>query len=98
MNKTLLVLTSFLGMLSIVLGAFGAHALKEKLGIDGLKSFETGVKYQMFHVLAIFVVQLLPQINNQDKTWISLIFIFGIIFFSGSLFVISTGLIPAKSI
>ena len=98
MNKTLLVIISILGALGVVLGALGAHALKEKLGVDGLKTFETGVKYHMFHVLVLLIVQLFPQLNSTDKLWISTFYILGILCFSGSLYVISTGLISAKSI
>jgi uncharacterized membrane protein YgdD (TMEM256/DUF423 family) len=98
MNKTILVLAAMLGALGVILGALGAHALKERLGIDGIKNFETGVKYHMFHVLALLLVQLFPQLLPAEKNWISVFFILGILFFSGSLYVISTGLIPAKSI
>jgi len=98
MNKTILVITSLLGALAVVFGALGAHALKSKLGIDELKNFETGVKYQMFHVFAIFLVQLFHILQPSEKTWISILFLLGIIFFSGSLYVISNGLISAKTI
>lgn len=98
MNKTIVIITSFLGALGVVLGALGAHALKEKLGIDGLKNFETGVKYHMIHVLAILIVQLLPNLQLSEKNWISVFYLLGILFFSGSLYVITTDLIPAKSI
>ena len=53
-----LVITGFLGMFAIVLGAFGAHALKELLTSDQLLSFETAVTYQMYLVLVLlFVIQ-----------------------------------------
>jgi uncharacterized membrane protein YgdD (TMEM256/DUF423 family) len=67
MNKTILVLAAMLGALGVILGALGAHALKERLGIDGIKNFETGVKYHMFHVLALLVVQLFPSIVTCRK-------------------------------
>ncbi len=98
MNKVLLFIVSLLGALGVLLGALGAHALKEKLGVDGLKNFETGVKYHMFHVLVLLIVQLFPKLTASDKLWVSVLYILGIVFFSGSLYVISTGLIPAKSI
>ena len=98
MNKFILVITAVLGALGIILGAFGAHALKEKLSIDALKNFETGVRYQMYHVLAILVVAAISQFNTSDKNWIALFFIIGILFFSGSLYAISVGGINPKSI
>jgi uncharacterized membrane protein YgdD (TMEM256/DUF423 family) len=47
--------------LSIVLGAFGAHALKDKISVDRLLSFETGVKYQMYHGLALLILGVLVE-------------------------------------
>jgi uncharacterized membrane protein YgdD (TMEM256/DUF423 family) len=98
MNKSILVLTSLLGAFGVILGALGAHALKERLGVDGLKTFETGVKYHMIHVLALLILQLFPQLSQNDKLWVSILFLLGILFFSGSLYVISTDVISAKSI
>jgi len=54
-NKNLAI-TSVLGLIAVILGAFGAHALKEKLGVDALKSFETAVRYQMYHVIVLLFV------------------------------------------
>ena len=56
-NKNL-TFTALLGMLAIVLGAFGAHALKDRLGVDDLKIFETGVRYQMYHVIVMLILGL----------------------------------------
>ena len=55
--KNYLTITAILGAITIILGAFGAHALKEKLSIDQLASFETAVKYQFYHVLVLLFVQ-----------------------------------------
>jgi hypothetical protein len=48
MKNRNLILTSILGALTVILGAFGSHVLKEKLGVEGLETFETAVKYQMY--------------------------------------------------
>ncbi|MFT4575985.1 MAG: uncharacterized membrane protein YgdD (TMEM256/DUF423 family), partial [Polaribacter sp.] len=53
MNQFTLVFAAIFGMLAIILGAFGAHALKKILNDDQLKSFETGVKYQMYHAIVL---------------------------------------------
>lgn len=98
MNKIILVLASLLGAVAVILGALGAHALKEKLGVDGLRNWETAVKYHFFHVFALLIIQLFPQLQQTEKNWISLFFIIGILFFSGSLYLISTGLVEAKTI
>lgn len=96
-NKNLTI-TAILGMLAIILGAFGAHALKEKLGIDALKNFETGVRYQMYHVIVLLFVNMYPPFTSKIKNTISLLFFFGILFFSGSLYAISIFDIDPKSI
>ena len=51
MDKKILSTAGILGVTAIILGAFGAHALKEVLTIDQLSTFETGVKYQIYHAL-----------------------------------------------
>lgn len=96
-NKNLTI-TALFGMLAVILGAFGAHALKDKLGIDALKNFETGVKYQMVHVLVLLIVNIYTGFSDKIKNSISLFFFLGILFFSGSLYAISAFGIPAKSI
>ena len=97
MNKNL-SLTALLGFLAVVLGAFGAHTLKEKIGLDQLKIFETGVKYQMYHVLALLFVNSYTGFNAKVKNRISLFFFIGILCFSGSLYLLATQVIPAKII
>jgi len=96
-NKNLII-TSILGALAIVLGAFGAHALKERLGVDGLKNFETGVRYQMYHVIVLLFINTYTSFSTNTKNTISWLFFTGILFFSGSLYAITAGGIDPKSI
>ena len=96
MNRYLLI-TSIVGGLTIILAAFGAHALEEILDVSQLKSFETGVRYQMYHVLALFFVNIYDGFTAKYKIWISNFFLLGIVLFSGSIFAISFG-IQAKYI
>ena len=91
-------IAAFLGMLTIILGAFGAHALKDQLEPESLQSFETGVRYMMFHVLGILLINFSPLLSQRSKTRISQFFLIGIVLFSGSIFVIATGMIQAKKI
>ena len=57
MNKTILITAAILGILSIVLGAFAAHGLKELISVESQQTFETGVRYQMYHsILLLFAV------------------------------------------
>lgn len=97
MNKNL-VITSLIGILTIILGAFGTHALAEKLSVDSLKSFETAVQYQMYHVLVLLFVNTYNGFSDFSKKYISILFFFGILFFSGSIYLITIGGISAKSI
>jgi uncharacterized membrane protein YgdD (TMEM256/DUF423 family) len=97
MNKNLSI-TAFLGFLAVVLGAFGAHTLKNKIGLDQLKIFETGVRYQMYHVLVLLFVNSFSGFSEKVKNKISLFFFIGILFFSGSLYLLSMQIISAKII
>ena len=96
MNKNLAI-TSFLGAITILLGAFGAHSLQESLSDIALNSFETGVRYQMFHVLVLLFVNSYDKFTSKDKNLISYLFFIGILFFSGSIYAISFG-VDAKNI
>lgn len=96
-NKNL-TLASVLGMLAIIFGAFGAHALKEKLGVDDLKTFETGVRYQIIHVIVLLLVNMYADFSQKVKNTISLFFFIGIFFFSGSLYAITALQLDPKSI
>jgi len=97
MNKNL-VITTIIGILTIILGAFGTHILAEKLSVDSMKSFETAVQYQMYHVLALLFINTYKGFSNKTKKHISILFLCGILFFSGSIYLITIGGIPAKSI
>lgn len=98
MKNTYLAIAAFLGVLTVVLGAFGAHSLKEKLDVDSMQSFETGVRYMMYHVLAILLIQNSSQLDQKSRNRISQLFLTGVLFFSGSIFVITTGLVSASHI
>ncbi len=96
--KKLLAITAFLGGIGVILGALGAHALKHQLDSEQLKSFQTGVLYQMIHVLAILAIAGTSFLNEQKKKIIINIFLLGIFLFSGSIYLIYLANIPAKSI
>ncbi len=98
MKSKNLVITSILGAIAILLGAFGAHALKEKLGVDALKSFETGVRYQMYHVIVLLFVNTYIGFTSKTKNVISMLFITGIVLFSGSIYAITVLDVNPKSI
>lgn len=93
-----LTIASFLGILAVVLGAFGAHALKTKLTPEAMQSFETAVRYQFLHVLLLLFVNTYNEFNEKVKNKISWLLIIGILFFSGSIYLIHLLNVPAKSI
>tara|TARA_B110000240_G_C13485659_1_gene447264 strand:+ start:1717 stop:2097 length:381 start_codon:yes stop_codon:yes gene_type:complete len=93
-----LIITCFFGVSAIMLGAFGAHALKETLTVDQLQSFETAVRYQMYHVMVLLFLNTYESFSIKQKKVISYLFFTGIIFFSGSIYLIQLTPIAAKSI
>ena len=97
MHKNLTII-SLLGMFTIVLGAFGAHALKETFTTDQLSSFETAIRYQMYHVLALLFVNTYAGFSDRKRKQISRLFFAGILLFSGSIYVIQLTAVTAKSI
>ena len=77
-------------LLSVIIGAFGAHGLKEILTkLNTLETFQTAVHYQMFHSIAILLSGILFQIGMLESKLPMLLFVFGIIIFSGSLYILS---------
>jgi uncharacterized membrane protein YgdD (TMEM256/DUF423 family) len=90
MEKKITVTAAFLGMTAIILGAFGAHALKTVLTMDQLATFETGVKYQMYHALFLMLVGLNASISEKTKRAIYFLTVIGVVFFSGSIYLLAT--------
>ena len=93
-----LTIAAVLGIIAVILGAFGAHALKSKLSPAAMQSFETAVRYQFLHVLLLLFVNTFKEFNLKQKNSISFLLIGGIIFFSGSIYMIHLVGVPAKSI
>ena len=91
MQKIFLIIASILALLSVSIGAFGAHGLKDILDKNGrLANFETAVKYQFYHVFAIIIVALLmDKFSEKMMTYAGYSFMAGILFFSGSLYILS---------
>lgn len=89
MDKKIISTAAIFGMIAIILGAFGAHALKKVLSLEQLATFETGVKYQMYHALFLLFIGL-AEISQKIKKTIYLLVVFGIVFFSGSIYLLAT--------
>ncbi|RKS12991.1 DUF423 domain-containing protein [Flavobacterium sp. 120] len=90
MDKRILSTGAILGMIAIILGAFGAHALKKVLSIEQLSTFETGVRYQMYHALFLLFFGLMKGIPQKTKKAIYFLVLFGVILFSGSIYLLAT--------
>ena len=91
MERKIIATAAFFGMTAVILGAFGAHKLKELLDPEMLSAFETGVRYQMYHAFLLLFVGILPVISGKAKTAIFWLTTIGILFFSGSIYLLSTG-------
>ena len=90
MNKKILMSAAVLAIIAIVFGAFGAHKLKELLTVQQLTSFETGVRYQMYHVFLLLFLGMFNGISKKNKQTIFYVILAGILCFSGSIYVLST--------
>lgn len=86
MKQFVLVAAGIYGILSVILGAFGAHAFKEVLSPEKLVSFETGVRYQMYHAIILLVIGLTLSFSSPLERWAAICFIIGVIFFSFSIY------------
>jgi uncharacterized membrane protein YgdD (TMEM256/DUF423 family) len=84
-----------LALLAVVFGAFGAHALKNMVSLEKVNIFETGVRYQFFHALGLILYAQYAQSkarksqNQKGLTWTSNFFLIGMLFFSGSLYLLT---------
>lgn len=91
MERKIIGTAAFLGITAIILGAFGAHALKNYLTVEQLVSFETGVRYQMYHALFLLFLGLSnTYLSEKTKKQIYGLVVLGVAFFSVSIYLLST--------
>ena len=90
MERKITSIAALTGVTAIILGAFGAHALKKQLSVEQLSSFETGVKYQMYHALFLLFLGLTTLLDEKAKKMVVQLVIFGVIFFSESIYLLTT--------
>lgn len=86
MNNKTVFTGALLCVIGIVLGAFGAHALKSLISVERLQSFETGVRYQMYAGFVLLILGLNADRFQFSLKWIVRLLLFGIILFSGSIY------------
>lgn len=89
MNKQIILTASFFGVSAVIAGAFGAHALAAVLNPKQLDVWHTAVQYQFYHVFALLFLSLLTRFKNNMVLTTYYLFTFGIIFFSGSLYLLA---------
>ncbi len=89
MNQIALISGSILGILSIILGAFGAHALKKVLSEDRLSSFEVGVRYQMYAAITLLIIGFNMEFVSSADNWAVYGLLWGCVLFSGSIYLLS---------
>ena len=92
------MITAFLGMMGMVLGAFATHTLEGILSSDAMESLMTGIRYQIYHVIVLLFTNTYQGFSSQLKNQTSVCFFAGILFFSGSIYAIYLFGIPAKNI
>lgn len=95
MSKTLLVIGSIFGFIGVIMGAFGAHTLRDSLTPEALNVLQTGVRYQMYHAFALIVAGwALDKYERREFVKSGWAFVAGIALFSGSLYIV--GLTDAR--
>jgi uncharacterized membrane protein YgdD (TMEM256/DUF423 family) len=89
MKNRIIITASVFGLLAVIAGAFGAHALQGLLSVKNLEVWHTAVQYQFYHVFALLFLSTFISVNNRLTTIAYYLFTLGIIFFSGSLYLLS---------
>jgi uncharacterized membrane protein YgdD (TMEM256/DUF423 family) len=90
MNRKIVLTGIFMGVLAIILGAFGAHLLKKWLSVEQLVSFETAVRYQMYHAFFLFFLSTQKEISEKVLKSVYNLTVFGVLLFSGSIYLLAT--------
>lgn len=89
MEKKLYISGGIILLIAIVLGAMGAHALKKVLTPDQLQSFETGIRYQIYHGFFLIILPNISLLSQKSKALILKLVIIGILMFSGSIYLLN---------
>lgn len=89
MNKKIIITAAAFGFLAVIFGAFGAHSLKKLISADQLEVWQTAVQYHFYHTLALLFLSTFSRFKNKIINFSYYCFILGILFFSGSLYLMS---------
>ena len=90
MNKRIILTASFFGVVAVLFGAFGAHGLKASIDPASLEIWQKGVDYQFYHTFALLYLSTFARYRNKLINIAYFCFTFGIILFSGSLYLLAT--------
>lgn len=90
MSRRFLIAGAFFGLLAVILGAFASHGLKDAISVNSLNSFETGVRFQMYHAFLLLILGVYTKLESIRANWIFYLLCFGILLFSGSIYLLST--------
>lgn len=89
MKNLTLIIGAVYGLTSVILGAFGAHALKKVISAEKLVSFETGVRYQMYAAFFLLIVGYILKFETTSEKWISILMIAGTFIFSVTIYLLA---------
>jgi uncharacterized membrane protein YgdD (TMEM256/DUF423 family) len=90
MNKTIFSIGIVFGVLAVMLGAFGAHGLESLIEADAIDTFETGVRYQMYHALFLLILANINLLDEGSKKLIFYLIVSGVVLFSFSIYLLAT--------
>ncbi|HZW62848.1 MAG TPA: DUF423 domain-containing protein [Flavobacteriaceae bacterium] len=95
MNRFVLLSGTILGVIAVILGAFGAHGLKALISAEAIQTFETGIRYQMYHAFLLLIVGNQASLPLKTKRLVGFLVLAGVLFFSGSIYLLSTNTLTA---
>lgn len=98
MRELVVIIGGIYGTLAVIFGAFGAHALKKRFSEDQLRSFETGVKYQMYHAIVLIISGIVFPFIGISQQLVAWFFIIGIFLFSFSIYGLTLSASAGKKI
>ena len=90
MNRKIFLLACVTGGFGVMLGAFAAHGLKPLLSISAFESFNTGIRYQIYHAFLLFFIGGTTQLKSSQKSILFKLISTGLLLFSGSIYLLST--------
>lgn len=95
MNRSYFIAGFSLGLVAVVLGAFATHGLKPSLSAEAMDSFETGVRYQMYHAFLLLIIGNMEQQASKMPPSLLYMILAGVLLFSGSIYLLATNTLTA---